>query len=232
MKMNESSWHQRFVSKSVLSEEYTPELINEFDNVKIVYVLRNPLGHWNSYKNNIANRNPKNKDSSRKKISRQADFRYLDYGLIDQWLFKMHLSYKFARKYYRAYPKNFYILTFDHLLSNPKPELEKLCSFLEIDYQDCLLSPTVLNSDFDGNSWYVSQKNVGIDSSAKDFWKTGMNALELSIITEAFNDVIHEFNFENIPYKKISKYRFLPGEKISTYLINRFFLRAMKRWIK
>lgn len=126
---------QRPASKTVLETEFFPELRQWFSDLKFVYVLRNPYGHFASARNSMRISGGSEGDD----MTLLGD----PYPFIGSELRRMRLSYYFMRKYRRLYPSNFYVLIYDEILRNPEPTLRDLAEFLDIEYDSEMTNPTI-----------------------------------------------------------------------------------------
>jgi hypothetical protein len=205
----------RFVSKSVLETEYLPELVRWFPDLKFVYVLRNPYGHFNAVRNSMRRR-----DGSLGRFSPP-------YPYLGREIATMQGSYYFMLKWRDLYPEQFHILVYDRLLDDPEPHLRELCRFLGIEPHETLMTPTLCGEPWSGNSWYKGFD--GIDKSPLTHWMGDISGGEIRLINTHFANVFDEFGFERIESRTSRLVPFHPSERPINYLANRaLFMRSNK----
>jgi hypothetical protein len=202
----------RPTSKTVLDTEFFPELRDWFPDLKFVYVLRNPYGHFVSARNSMRITNGAEGDS----MSILDD----PYPFIGSELRRMQLSYYLMEKYKRLYPDNFYLLVYDEILRNPEETLKDLAEFLDIEYHDNMTNPTICGEPWGGNSWYEDEFS-GIDTSPLDHWMDDISPLEKRVITELFGDIIDNYGFDRLSTGTSLLRPLHIAERPHTYLANR-----------
>jgi len=208
--------------KCVLNEEYLPELREWFPNVKMIYVLRNPYGHFNAIRN-----------SMRKGVTREGQkLSWLKntYPKIATEIKRMQLSYTLMEKWESLYPNNFYVLSYDKLLDSSQSELEKLSDFLGIEFNSSMLKPTVANEIWGGNSW-TGKQFEGIDKGPMNRWKKEISPLEIRLINEYFSDIIEKYGFDLVSSKSPLWKLMHSNERPLTYILNRLVFKA-PNWFK
>lgn len=202
----------RPASKTVLETEFFPLLHQWFPDLKFVYVLRNPYGHFASARNSM--RITDGAEGDRLGLIKDP------YPFVGSEFRRMELSYYFMRKYSRLYPDQFYVLVYDDILENPEPTLRDLASFLDVEYDTSMTNPTICGEPWGGNSWYAEEFE-GIDPSPLDHWKDDVSPLEVEAITQLFGDVIDDFGFDPIDTDASLLRPFHLAERPHTYVANR-----------
>ena len=104
--------------KEVWTNEFSPLFIQNFNNAKVVHIIRDPRAVAAS---NYAKKGQK----------------YPLLFLARQWRKLASLS-----AYYRSIDCNNFILKYEDLIKNPEKEVRKLCKFLEIDFDYSLINPS------------------------------------------------------------------------------------------
>ncbi|MDR9432189.1 MAG: sulfotransferase [Natronomonas sp.] len=210
----------RPATKSVLQTEFFPELRQWFPDLKFVYVLRNPYGHFASARNSMRLRSGGGEGSEMGLISDP-------YPFIGSELRRMELSYYFARKFERLYPDHFYILIYDRILEYPEPTLRELASFLDVEYHESMTNPTICGEPWGGNSWYAEEFE-GIDPGPLDHWLDDLSDGEIGIINDLFGDVLDDFGFDRLESNSSLLRPFHRSERPHTYIANRFAIYRQK----
>lgn len=211
---------QRPASKTVLDTEFFPELREWFPDLKFLYVLRNPYGHFASARNSMRLQSGSSEGSDMGLLSDP-------YPFIGSELRRMELSYHLARKFERLYPDQFSIVLYDDILEAPEETLRDVASFLEIDYHEKMTNPTVCGEPWGGNSWYA-EAFEGIDPSPLDHWMDDISAGEIRVINDLFSDVFDTFSFDRIDADKSTLRRFHLSEGPRSYVANRFAIYWLK----
>ena len=195
----------RFVEKSVENAEFVLEWLQLYPDAKFVHILRNP------YSNLLAIR----------KYLNIKKFPFIKHAILS-----MYNSYYFLYKNLRLVNSNQYkVVIYDDLIAVPEETLKSTCNFLNIEYTDDLLNPTVLGKDWKGNST-SGLSFSGISKYNLSKWKKEISNYEIAMVNKLFPHVLRDFNFEKIETKH-SVLRNAPKEMPLNYLLNRFFLYYM-----
>lgn len=203
--------------KCVMNEEYLPELLSWFPRAKMIYVLRNPYGHLNAMSKSMRRGV---KGEGQRLTSLRNPF-----PLLGQEIRTMRMSYLFMEKWRALYPDNFYVVVYDKLLMSPAEELRKLCDFLQISFNESLLTPTVGGEVWGGNSWKVESFS-NISTKPATHWKEDISALEVHLVNKYFGEVLNKYGFE---VQKPAASIWAPvgiAERPLTYMLNRLTWRA------
>lgn len=211
---------QRPASKTVLDTEFFPDLREWFPDLKFVYVLRNPYGHFASARNSMRLQSGSGEGSEMGVLSDP-------YPFIGSELRRMELSYYLARKFARLYPDQFTILVYDDILEDPEPTLRELAQFLDVDYHENMTNPTICGDPWGGNSWYA-EEFAGIDPSPLDHWMDDISSPEIGVINDLFADVLDEFGFDEIDADGSRLRPFHRSERPKAYIANRFAIYWQK----
>jgi len=204
----------RPTSKTVLETEFFSELREWFPDLKFVYVLRSPYGHFASARNSMRLQSGTGEGSEMGILSDP-------YPFVGSELRRMQLSYYFAEKFARLHPEQFYVLIYDEILADPEPTLRDLAAFLGIDYHESLTNPTICGEPWGGNSWYVEEFE-GIDPSPLNHWRDDIGDGELKMINALFKDFFEAYGFEVIEPDSTVMRPFHLSERPWTYVANRF----------
>ena len=121
----------RFVEKSVENAEFVLEWQQLYPDAQFVHILRNP------YSNLLAIR----------KYLNGKSFPFIKHAVLS-----MYNSYYFLYKNLNLVNSDKYkVIIYDDLLAEPATTLKSVCSFLNIEYNDGLLTPSVLGEEWKGN---------------------------------------------------------------------------------
>ncbi len=181
----------RGVSKSVLETEYFPEIRQMFPDSRFIYVLRNPYAHFVSAVRSMRTHTGKaNKRDGYEGMTLKALTH--PYPFLGPELKRMEHSYYFMQKYARLYPDRFYVLVYDDLIADPRREMERLCRFLDLRFDEVLLRPTLMERPWKGNSWFNGDFE-GIDRRPLEQWKQHIRAGEIRLVNRHFNRLIQDY---------------------------------------
>lgn len=199
--------HRRIVEKSVENAEFAEELMNLFPEAKFIHLMRNP------YSNIV---------SLRKYMS--IDF---GYPVIRRIIKTLYNNYYFLYRNKRII-KNYYIIRYEDLLSEPDKEMQSLCEFLKIPFEDVLLLPTYDGKIWKGNST-TGEEFSGIDDSNLGKWMDEITSVEVFYINKMFSFVVNDYG-----YKRFTKDGFFwkpaRGESIKRYFANRLYKFFLKMY--
>jgi hypothetical protein len=156
---------------------YVPTLLDWFPRGRFVHMLRDPRAVFLSQKTKKST-SPYVSPYHRALRSTGPGYElYMSLGVILHWLrvTQLHAHYQ------RCYPGRYYALRFEDLVTNPEPELRKLCDFLDLEFSDQLLQRRVVNSSFAARGVQAA----GFDRSVAERWRTALHPNTRRWITAA-----------------------------------------------
>jgi hypothetical protein len=214
----------RYVWKGELQTEYFLEKRAMFPDLKCVYVLRNPYGHFNAVRNSY--RTDSKRARGQKIFDNTLSWRER-YPFVVNHIMYMKVSYTLMDKFATLFPDSFRVLLYDELLKDPEKEMLALCGFLDIPFHETLLTPTLLGEPWGGNSMVQSREFRGIDKKPLDHWKRSITKNEIRLINTHFSWVFRKYGFERIESDASIYKPFHYTEFFKRYVANRvaFFLR-------
>ena len=134
---------------SILS--YIPSLLNK--KLKVVVLIRDPRDNYAAISAGVKKYYSKFGEDELSALA----------SSINRMKFDLSLS-----SYYRKNrDKRFLFIKFEELVKNPKKMLIKVCRFIDIKFDDCLLRPSINSNEASGNNFDghkfsgISRKNVG-----------------------------------------------------------------------
>jgi hypothetical protein len=135
---------KRWVEKTPMNEFNFFYWLNYYPNSQFIYMTRDPLEVY----------------SSIKKKRTIENVEYSIYNFIVNYKTSQSLAKYLAIKY----PKNFKILSLNHLKNDTKTVMENLSIFLNIDFTEELLKPSKLGKSWQGNSMFFSNNENQIEN--------------------------------------------------------------------
>ena len=199
----------KIVDKTPLQEEYALLLKQWFPNAQFIHIVRNPYAHFVALRKWVI------------LWEKNSGYPYL--RRLIKW---MHLSAYFAKYNQKCMgEQNYKIVRYEDLVQNTEKTLQDICSFAQIDFEDCLLKPTVFGQLWRGNS--MSQKRfTGIDLSPLNRWKNDISPFEIRLLNQKIKSSFKSFNYprQRSACKHKLYYR-QTNERLLTYIRNRLFLQ-------
>jgi Sulfotransferase family len=196
----------RSVVKGIQQEEHLPEFLQMFPDLKFVYILRNPYAQINASLNAqraglMSAEDQRLYNNKFEEMDSRAPFPYLGDRIR-----QLSLSYFFMDKWKEIFPDNFYVLNYDELLTDPEPNLHKLCKFLEVEFDPIMLKTTRGGEDTKGSGWSTGAGGSNHDSSAISTaplhkWKDQLSPGVIKLTNTLFLDIIEENGFEVVGAK-------------------------------
>jgi hypothetical protein len=188
-----------FVEKSVENVEFVLEWLQLYPDAKFIHILRNP------YSNLVAIR----------KFMHSVRVPFLNRALIS-----MHQSYYFLYKNLKLInPSQYKVILYEDLLNHPENTMKELANFAGIDYQESLLTPTVFQKTWTGNS--TSRMSFsGVSNQNLEKWKKEITRYEISVVNQLFDHVLTDFNFDKMSPDDVKK-TLLPKEGLFNYAMNK-----------
>lgn len=191
--------NKRIVEKSVSHIESACYFNTIFPDAYFIHVVRNPYANMVSFK---------------------------DYLFKKTWVYPslkpivdcIASSFYFENKNSNVI-KNYLTIRYEDLVTNPIELIKKICVFLEISFEENLLSPTVSGNNWGGNS-VVGEKFSTISPKRIGDFKDKIQPIELKIVNKKLKDVLGFYNYQYLENTKMS---FYPAKKenIKTYFYNR-----------
>lgn len=192
----------RIVEKSVEHAEFAQELYQLFPRAKFIHIIRNPYSNLVSFRK----------------------FKSVLYGapLMPRIIRSLTNSFYYLYKNQKMYDRNIYmVIRYEDLVTSPEKIIAKMCDFLELPFEDILLTPTYQGKPWGGNST-SGEVFQGISASHLDKWKDEILPHEVWYINRLFSFILQDYEYPafamNGSYWKRSK-----GESLKRYLYNRFY---------
>jgi hypothetical protein len=152
---------------------YVPTLLEWFPEAKLIHTFRDPRGIIVS----------KLKKVEKGSEGPQVRFSYLPWWLLDPLIAPievLHISkfwfdaVRLHARYEQMYPKQYYLLRFEDLVSDPDKQIRQICHFLNIEFDPRMLAEVTQV----GSSYQVQRHGpAGIDQKAADRWREHINPL-------------------------------------------------------
>lgn len=102
-----------------------------------------------------------------------------------------------ARSLAEAFPESVYNLRFEDLVSSPDSEMRKLTSFLQINWSDTLLAPTVFGVPYTGNN-HRGISFSGISGMHVGRWRERMSDFYSQVIEFSFYDLMEFWGYHRV----------------------------------
>ena len=166
---------------------YIQEILDNFPNAKVVNIVRDPRDVLLSQKNKWKRRYLGVSSIPFREAIRSY-FNYHPIAISKIWNTSILNAKKFEQE------KRVKTIKFEDLLLNPKSTISELCSFLEIDFDESMLSvPNIGSStNLDKNS------TSGLDKSKIGNWKRGgLNLSEIYICQKMCSENMSFYKYEN-----------------------------------
>ncbi|MDX1521188.1 MAG: sulfotransferase [Anaerolineae bacterium] len=140
---------------------FLPTLYEWYPNTKFIHTFRDPRAIY---------------ISQRKKNHRVINWRHRLIGksdVLNDMFMAMHVIITWRRvaelhrQYQKQFPNDDYLLCrYEDLVSQPEPQIRRICTFLDIEFSEAMLQQKVFNSSL------IPRGQVhGFDSSAIDRWR-------------------------------------------------------------
>lgn len=140
-----------------------PGFLEVFPEGKAIHVIRDPRDVMCSYRD----------------MTYEPGYSYLDSAFASLDAFQR------AAEFSKAYPKNYYLLKYETLLSEPAAEARKVCDFLGVDFRPSMLDTSKFTDQkgkwWTGDSSYVRKMNK-ITNKTINRWKNKASDLEVYFV--------------------------------------------------
>ncbi|MFX0135557.1 MAG: sulfotransferase, partial [Candidatus Hodarchaeota archaeon] len=174
-----------WVEKTPTNEYYIELAKNLFPNSKFIYITRNPYDNLASIRRWYIN-------SGREEISNV--YRYFS-----------QLKESITKAIKMRTRDDFYLIKYEDLVFNPENEMRNVSKFLDIQYDDCLTTPTIMGIPNRANISDVKDENRNVSGA---ILKSPVHKYKKSLIKREINDITIEFsglmNIIGYKHEKIS----------------------------
>lgn len=177
---NQNMW----VEKTTSTEIYALDILKWFPKAKFIHLIRDPRDNWASLQSGWE--------------KRYKDFNDSKERLLQSLLERGKLGMEFAQLNNKIIgPKQYLILKFEDLTQNPESTLKKIASFLNIEYNEILLKPTICGKLWAGNNFdglkFKSVSNVNVNR-----WRERISDDDAKLIEYHFYDIMKSFEYESV----------------------------------
>ncbi len=193
----------RIVEKSVENAEFAIFLKQMMPSCRFIHIVRNPYATLTAI---------------RKSKARSY------YPNLRDYLFLLQNSHYYLFKN-KALIENYLVIRYEDLLTEPQSTMKKVATFLSISFSDNLLRPTVMSSQWGGNS-SENQPFERISEKPLNKWRSSITDLEIQLVNDFLSPVFDLYEYERLEASK-RKYWPIWGESGKNYLKNRSLL-----WLK
>lgn len=192
---------KRIVEKSIENFEFTEDIFRLNPQAKVLHIVRNP------YENFV----------SMRKFKSIA----FGYPLMSRFMRTLYNHYYFLQRNLRNYPDRYLLVKYEDLILEQEKTMRKVAHFLELEYHESLLNPSILGEAWEGNSM-TGKKFSGLKTSLSLKWQEEIHPMELKYFARAFGFINSILGYEDFT-KKGNWLRRAPKESIKRYFYNRIF---------
>jgi hypothetical protein len=189
----------RMVEKSIENFEYYHDLKAFFPGAKFIHIIRNP------YANLVSLRKFKSIGTG--------------YPLLSRLLPAMQQQY--YHLYRNAGCEDYKVVRYEDLVADTESCMKSISTFLELNFSDELLQPTLGGKAWGGNSMQGTQFKK-VEARNDESWKAEISAFEIQLLNRAIPFVFDDYQYERLE-EKGSIWKKMPGENWQRYFYNRLF---------
>jgi hypothetical protein len=170
-----------FVAKETCIEIYAQEIANWFPNCRFIHLIRDPRDNYAAIKSGIT-----------KKYAGYGD---TEASLLFSTITRNIWGIRFAEINRRILGDDRYrAIRFEDLVENPEHVMREIAEWLEIDFEDSLLSPTICGRPTGGNS-FENKTFSGISSAHVGKWRERITPEEAAVIEFSFDKEMRDFGY-------------------------------------
>lgn len=139
---------------------HLPLAMDWFPDSKTIHTVRDPRAIAASQLKRLLER------SYKKHRTRSDMITYLySFVIVTHTIIGWFRAVKLDGKYKKKYPHRYYFSKFESIVENPETSIRSLCAFLDIDFDQKMLTPHVVDSSFSQGT------DSGIDKNTTNRWK-------------------------------------------------------------
>jgi protein-tyrosine sulfotransferase len=190
----------RYVEKSVENAEYAGVLKKLFPDAKFIHVIRNPYATVVSI---------------RKYMSFRGQYPFLG------WIFDALDNNYYYSMSNPMFISDYLIVRYEDLILNTESKMHEVSQFLNLSFNDSMLTPTSLGKLWPGNSVSGESFN-GISSTPMQSWINQITPVEVALVNSNFHYILDIYNYEKLE-SGTTPFVVSKKEGVRNYLANRFF---------
>ncbi|QNJ16002.1 sulfotransferase domain protein [Synechococcus sp. A18-40] len=168
--------------KETSIEIYASHLFSWFPNAKFIHLIRDPRDNYGALKEGVSTYYSNFDDDNNTVL----------HSLIERSKLGMSLA---GINQARFGADRYHIVRFEDILNNPKHTLSIVCEFLDIEFNQTLLLPTLLGARTRGNN-FQGQDFSSLSTTNLGRWIERITPQEAKIIEFHFRDLMHRYGYE------------------------------------
>jgi len=183
-----------WIEKTPLNERYLKRVDSWWPDLRAIYIMRDPRDNYCSYRrqktaqyqarqDQIFKNGTKSSSKNSQKNSNYSNHLLLD-EFIAYWLESINAWENFSRGHSQSL-----LVRYDDLVLSPRNEMERICKFLEISWDDTLLEPTRNGCLWSGNSMYDT-KFSSVSTSSLGRYKEELLSDEVKYLASWLNVIL------------------------------------------
>jgi len=191
----------RVVEKSVENTEHAVTLRHMFPDCSFVHIVRNPYASLVALRKSRPGPGYPSLRAGACSLQNTYYNLYRNEGVLDRYM----------------------TVRYEDLVTQNAATMERIAEFLEVEFLEVLLRPTLMGKPWGGNS--TGGKGFsGVSAAPLEHWKREVNDLEIHLVNRMLAHVLDRFGYERMVPRR-SAVLPVKGEKPSTWLRNRILLR-------
>ena len=152
--------HKKYwIERTPLNELFVREILGKWPNAKFIHVMRDP----------------RNVHAS---VRLRSEFPLKVRTTYHNW----ERSFLSMENNIKALNKDYLVLRYEDLVADPSLAMRKICSLLDIDFEDIMLRPSLSGGRFPWTSNSLSGAKMKIDTSALERWKSFPHQHEMRLL--------------------------------------------------
>ena len=174
--------HKMWIEKTTSSEIYANDIFKWYPKAKFIHLLRDPRDNFGSIKSGW-DKCYKNQFDSKQRLLQ---------SLID----RSKLGMELAGINQKLFGKDRYLIVrFEDVVSKPQETLGMICEFLNINFDNSLMTPSFCGCPWTGNN-YEGKTFDKISSINMNRWRERVDEHEAKVIEFYFRDLMPEYGYE------------------------------------
>ena len=182
---------QPFLFKETTQAIFLDYFLEEYPDLKMISLIRDPRDNYAAIKSGV-----------NKYYSNLGEDDKMSLSSI---LNRVRTDLKAANINQKKHKKSFIAIRFEDLVLQTEKTLKKLTNFLEIDFNEFMLKPSIMGKPYHGNS-HEGKIFDGISRENVNNWKSRISAEEAKIIEYSLEDQMIEWGYE-LQYSQLASQR-------------------------